>query len=453
MALTPEEKKAIQAVLAKKLAAKEKESKPKGTSPVAEYDPYGGLTEQELADLLSEETPLRKGKVSGKQKAGAEGTYGSDVTLEDFSKRVPEYLKAFEAKHGRKFNPATDAETFQNEYSDHVEKLAYDRALKAGYSDTEAKSLAKKFKETQGFQKEVTPGDPRGMDKKFGEFTSSRFEPIFKSVKKPAAVAKEPEAERAAIERNPPVPYTEGRNAPWWLQDIIKTAGAVSDKARIKKYNPWQATAPVALPEATFYDPTRELAANAEQANIANQAAAAFTDPRQLAAQQAATQGLAGKNAADIMGKYNTMNVGLANQLSQQTTGIMNAANQNKANLDTQLFDKYTIANQQFDNSKNQARQQIRQSYIDAITNRANTANLNSMFPQYAVDPSSGGFTYFKNPKNLDPTRNQSDMESQYAKALKLTGDPDRALKLMQLQSTGKLPGEYPTGSPTGYQG
>ena len=423
----------------------------KTTAPVNEYDPYGGLTEQELADLLSEETPLRKGKVSGKQTAGAEGTYGTDVTLADFSKRVPEYLKAFETKYGRKFNPKTDAQIFQNEYSDHVEKLAYDRALKAGYSDTEAKSLAKKFRETQGFQKEVKAGDPRGIDSKFGEYTSSRFEPIFKSIKKPEAVVPEPDAERDPIQQNTPVAYRENQNAPWWLQDIIKTAGAVGDKARIKKYLPWQATAPVSLPDTTFYDPTRELAANAEQANIANQAAAAFTDPRQLAAQQAATQGLAGKNAADIMGRYNNMNVTLANQASQQNASTMNAANQNKANLDTQLWDKYTVANQQFDNSKNQARQQIRQSYIDAITNRANTANLNSMFPQYAVDPSSGGFTYFKNPKDLNPTKNLNDIEDQYTKALKLTGDPDRALKLMQLQSTGKLPvdnSNYPNGYP-----
>ena len=423
------------------------------TAPVNEYDPYGGLTEQELADLLSEETPLRKSKVSGKQTAGAEGTYGTDVSLEDFIKRNPEYAKSFEAKHGRKFNPKTDAETFQNEYSDHVEKLAYDRALKAGYADAEAKSLAKKFKETQGFQKEVKAGDPRGIDKKFGEYTSSRFEPIFKSVKKPEAEVKEPEAEtkRAALEQNTPIPYTEGRNAPWWLQDIVKTYGAVADKARIKKYNPWQATPQVRLPEATFYDPTRELAANTEMANMAMQNSAAFSNPQQQAAANSVAQGQMAKAAADTMGKYNNLNVGVANQLSEQQTGILNQASQNKANLDTQLFDKYTIANQQFDNSKAQARQQIRQSYIDAITNRANTANLNSMYPQYAVDPSRGGFTYFKNPKALDPTKDRTDFESQYARALKITGDPDRALKYMHLQATGKLGTNADIG-PTGYQ-
>jgi hypothetical protein len=336
-----------------------------------------------------------------------------------------------------------EAKAFQMAYHKYLPEVA----TKIIATDKEPTRLAKQ----KGWSKYDLRGNEEG---RYGRRTKQYFDALQQlkpEDKVIAPAAEKPVVERKPFEQNTPVAYGEDQNAPWWLQDIIKTAGAVGDKARIKKYLPWQATAPVALPDATFYDPTRELAANAEQANIANQAAAAFTDPRQLAAQQAATQGLAGRNAADIMGKYNTMNVGLANQVSQQNASIMNAANQNKANMDTQLWDKYTIANQQFDNSKNQARQQIRQSYIDAITNRANTANLNSMFPQYAVDPSSGGFTYFKNPKALDPTKNLNDINSQYAKALELTGDPDRALKLMQLQSTGKLPvdnSNYPNGYP-----
>lgn len=261
------------------------------------------------------------------------------------------------------------------------------------------------------------------------------------------------EKQREAFERNTPVPYTESKNAPWWLQDIIKTAGAAGDLARIKKYQPWQATPQVRLPDATFYDPTRELAANAEQANMAYQAQTAFTNPQQLAAASAMTQGQAAKNAADVMGRYNNLNVGLANQLSKERTDIMNTASQNKANLDTQLWDKYSIVNQQFDNSRNQARQNLRQSYIDAITNRANTANMNSLYPQYAIDPSRGGFAYFKgDPSKLKAT-NKQEFEDSYAKALKVTGDPDRALKYLQLQATGNLPKENDQTYPNVYPG
>jgi len=236
------------------------------------------------------------------------------------------------------------------------------------------------------------------------------------------------------IKENPIIPQLRGREkAPWWLQDIIQTAGAAGDLARIKRYPPWQATPQFRLPDATFYDPTRELAANAEQANMAYQAQTAFTNPQQLAAASAITQGQAAKNAADVMGRYNNLNVGLANQLSKDRTDIMNVASQNKANLDTQLWDKYTIMNQQFDNSKAQARQNLRNSYISAITNRANTSNLNSLYPQYAVDPSTGGFAYFKPGTDKIKATNKYDyMDSLWEKAKKYSpNDPNTMMNIL----------------------
>ena len=273
------------------------------------------------------------------------------------------------------------------------------------------------------------------------------------AAKVPGTVVKEPEADRGPIQRNTPVPYTESKKAPWWLQDIIKLSGAIGDKARIKKYNPWQATPEVRLPEATFYDPTRELAANTEMANMALQNSAAFTSPQQQAAANSVAQGQMAKSAADVLGRYNNLNVGVANQLSKEQTNIMNVASQNKANLDTQLWDKYTIANQQFDNANAQARQNIRQSYIDAITNRANTANLNSLYPQYAVDPSRGGFAYFKNPRAVDPTLNQANNKAKFREAMELTGNAKDALKYMELVASGKISPDDPTTYPNGYQG
>ena len=125
------------------------------------------------------------------------------------------------------------------------------------------------------------------------------------------------------------------------------------------------------------------------------------------------------------MGRYNNLNVGLANQLSQERTGILNTASQNKANLDTQLWDKYTIANQQFDNSRAKARENLRSSYIDAITNRANTANLNSLYPEYNVDPSSGGFIHFNpNAAKIKATDKYDYMDALHKKAIQYSNDP-----------------------------
>lgn len=236
------------------------------------------------------------------------------------------------------------------------------------------------------------------------------------------------------IKENPIIPQLRGKEkAPWWLQDIIQTAGAAGDLARIKRYPPWQSNPQFRLPDATFYDPTRELAANTEQANLAYQTQAAFTNPQQLAAASSVTQGQAAKNAADIMGRYNNLNVGLANQLSKDRTDIMNVASQNKSNLDTQLWDKYTIMNQQFDNSKNQARQNLRNSYISAISNRANTANLNSLYPQYAVNTSDGGFAYFKgDPTKIKATSKYDYMDSLWEKAKQYSpNDPETMMNIL----------------------
>lgn len=212
---------------------------------------------------------------------------------------------------------------------------------------------------------------------------------------------------------NPPA--QQSSPAPWWLQDVIKTAGAAGDFFRVKKYNPWQATPGVEFTDPTFYDPTRELAANAEQLNIISQGLSSYTGPQSYMANMSAAQGNAARNAADIMGRYNNLNVGVANQSDAQDAATYNQASAQKAALDTQLYDKYTIANQQFDNARNMARQNLRQSYIDAITNKNYTANLNDLFPQYNIDPSVGGRINFTHGRELDP--NMASSPSVMAKA------------------------------------
>lgn len=261
-----------------------------------------------------------------------------------------------------------------------------------------------------------------------------------------AAVAKKP-ADPAAV---PPVvnhlQAVPGEDpAAWWLQDIVKTAGAAGDFGRIKKYDPWQASPGVYLPTPTFYDPTRELAANAEQANIQTQALAQFTGPQALSSRSSAIQGQAAKNAADVMGRYNNLNVGVANDFEIRNAGTLTDAARQKAALDTQLFDKYTIANQQFDNSRNLARQNLRQSYIDAVTNRANTYNLNTVYPQMAADPMSGGKIYGHNFKGLKKdnagipgvTDQDTGALSMLDKLTSKYGD-EKGLKLFEIMSKGK---------------
>ncbi len=197
---------------------------------------------------------------------------------------------------------------------------------------------------------------------------------------------------------------------PWWMQDIIKTTGAAMDYMGVKKYMPWQATPAVDYMEPTFYSPERELAANAEQLAIGVDGAAAFGSPQAFNARFSQMAGKTAENAANILGRYNNLNVGVANEAEKFNVETFNQYADQRAQDATNLYDKVTIANQQFDNSKNMARQNMRQSYIDAITNRAQTQALNTLFTDFYTDPSTGGFVRENiNKRPIKPTKLTND--------------------------------------------
>lgn len=184
--------------------------------------------------------------------------------------------------------------------------------------------------------------------------------------------------------------------AEWWLQDTIKTAGAFGDMMRLKKYMPWAPGVDLETPRPTFLDPTRELAANAEQANIQTQGMAQFAGPQALSARSSSIQGQAAKNAADVLSKYNNANVNIANQFEMKATDVNNQESMLRQATAQRLFDQNTVANQQFDNAKLAMRNNLRNQYTNAITNRWKTDALNQMYPNYAVSPGVGGRMYFQ---------------------------------------------------------
>ena len=230
----------------------------------------------------------------------------------------------------------------------------------------------------------------------------------------------------------PPVP----RNPKWWLQDTINTAGAFGDLMRTKKYMPWEARVDLEEPRPTFLDPTRELAAQSEQANIAAQASAQFAGPQALAARLAAIQGQGAASAANTLSNINNQNVNIANQFEANQVGVRNqeqAMNQQMAN---RLFDKNTIANQQFDNALKAGRANLREAYNTALTNRAKTDALNQMYPNYQVDPTTGGLVaYTPTDKTVDPGEDEMTAR-EYADSL--SGYTPEMQKLLFQQKFGK---------------
>jgi hypothetical protein len=211
------------------------------------------------------------------------------------------------------------------------------------------------------------------------------------------AYASQPEAEVACAETIPPgkvPPGKKGEIPPkYWKPDDWGLIGAALYPP--KKYSPYMAPLSLEVAEPTFYDPNRELAANAEQMNIMTQGLSNFGSPQGFMANVSSAQGKALENAADIMSRYNNLNVGVANQFGPMQSQIRNQNRMYNADRATQLYDKNVIAAQQFDNARRQYVRGIINAAQNRFGNRMYMDMINKVNPIYNVNPRTG-LSYYK---------------------------------------------------------
>jgi hypothetical protein len=209
-------------------------------------------------------------------------------------------------------------------------------------------------------------------------------------------------------------PYTPNyksadKNTPWWKQDIVNTAGALGNYYSINKYKPWKGQMQPYIPDPTFYDPNREIAALQETAGMAEDVMRGTSGSSQsFGARVSDIQGKAAESIANTMGKYNNLNVGVANEFAYKKADLMNTAQLKNLDATQKYIDSVNTVNQNYDNAKREAGDELRGAYVNAITNRANAQVLNSLYPNYNIDPSSGGMLNFI--KGKDVIANQNAM-------------------------------------------
>lgn len=205
-----------------------------------------------------------------------------------------------------------------------------------------------------------------------------------------------PEEEKdRSIKPNPPAEYDQAPDRDeWWLQDVVNLADLTKQRLNLKKYLPNAAPYDLTSPDVLYYDPSRALAANAEQANIAAQTIGAFAGP-QGTYRLSGVQGEAFKNAANIAAEYEARNVGVGNQYLSKVADTMNKEHVANQELNKKLYDQTVIANQEFDNSVRKTERNIADAFISAIDNKKQAQALNTLYPQYETIPSIGGGLYF----------------------------------------------------------
>jgi hypothetical protein len=217
----------------------------------------------------------------------------------------------------------------------------------------------------------------------------------------------ETDEEKDVAERDPLVnpnfrPNPAAVAPEWMTPDVLNYYGTLKDKYSINKYLPWAPGIDLEEASPTYLDPTRELAAQSEQANILTQGLGQFVGPQALSARAASIQGQGAKQAADTLGRYNNANVGIENQFEQMNTNIRNQERAQNQAISKQLYDQNTFANQQFDNSMRQADAAKRLAFATGWKNASDLAAVNASSDQYDIDPVTGAIV-FKGGKQQSP--------------------------------------------------
>jgi hypothetical protein len=178
----------------------------------------------------------------------------------------------------------------------------------------------------------------------------------------------------------------------WFPQDRNNLYGALADWTGTKKYMPWMPEADFANYDPTFYDPSRALANINEQTNIGVQGMNAYSNPQAYVAGYNQMQGRAAEQAANTLGQYENLNVGVANDAAKYNAEVDTKQALYNAQKTGNYYDQITTANQQFDNSRNLARRNIINAYNTGLSNKAMANTMNYMHPyEYFLDPSDGG--------------------------------------------------------------
>ena len=193
----------------------------------------------------------------------------------------------------------------------------------------------------------------------------------------------------------------------FWLQDKLRGMQDLRNRFGVKKYMPRNFRVDPVITPPTFYSPERELAANEEMVNATLDTLRAYSGPQQVSARASEIAGKGAANAANILGKYNNLNVDVANRDVLRRDALMSAAAEFNVKGLSDYYDKTVIANQAYDNAKRAMDENIVNTVNNAITNAAYTSNLNTLYPQFNIDPTTGGYIDFDRSRARDIAKRQ----------------------------------------------
>ena len=316
-----------------------------------------------------------------------------------------------------------------NEYIPSKVKQINQERIDKGYeplNDEETSVFQNKLLKTYGFPGK---GFGSGVDGLMGTYTSSRI-PIdykLKQLEQPEPPA--PIEEEPVVINDPQLGATrKAPDANFWLQDMLQL-NAIANRER-DMFLPYQPGVKNNEIGYVLEDPTRAIAATNEQLNLQNQALGAFAGPQSQSARMAQGQARAAANIANELARVNQRNVGTVNRgLARQAQMDAMLDRERRERVVKQYDDTQSVL-QNYMDEKNFDRESYANTLANAITNRANTYNLNSIQDYYQIDPTTGGMIGQFSSKAFEPTKpsdpfsgiqNIADLQAAY---IAKTGNP-----------------------------
>jgi hypothetical protein len=183
------------------------------------------------------------------------------------------------------------------------------------------------------------------------------------------------------------------RRRPWWLQDTVNYAGAMTDM--IDKYGPAMSQVDFETPGYVLEDPDRQIAAMQEAAARQTEASMNTTAGNVAGASIAGQSDQRLGQAANIISDVQNRNVGTVNRALDRNAQINNQERLTNEQFKQKFIAESALANQNYDNARRDLKWRQLQAFNNGVTNFQRTNQLESMFPQYAFNRISGdiGFT------------------------------------------------------------
>ena len=182
------------------------------------------------------------------------------------------------------------------------------------------------------------------------------------------------------------------RRRPWWLQDQVNFAGAMTDM--IDKYGPAMAQFDLETPGYALEDPARQIAAIQEN-SAANREALMNTTAGNVAGASMASQSPTDlANVANVIGNVQNRNVGTYNQVSNIGAQINNQEQSLNQNAKQKYIADSATANQQYANALRDLKWNRIKAFNQGTSNFQRTNQLESMFPQYGFDRMTGDIAF-----------------------------------------------------------